>query len=203
MRLLSAAAPAGSRCARASMAENRDRLPPIPREAMAPEQQRAADTLVRGRRGALFGPFVPLLRSPELLDRAQRLGEYLRYDSALPSRLRELAILVTARHFRQAYEWHVHAPAAVDAGLAPATIAEIAAGRRPHSLEADEAVVHDFCAELHSRHEVRDETYAAALGLLGERGLVDLTGVCGYYGLLALVMNAARTPLPEGAAAPW
>lgn len=185
------------------MNANRDRLPPLERDAMTPDQQRAADALVRGRRGALFGPFVPLLRSPELLDRAQRLGEYLRYDSALPVRLRELAILVTARHFRQAYEWHVHAPAALEAGLAAAAIAELAAGRRPRSLGADEAVVHDFCAELHTHHEVRDETYAAALALLGERGVVDLCGLCGYYGLLALVMNAARTPLPEGAAAPW
>ena len=185
------------------MTDERDRLPPIPREAMTPEQQRAADALVRSRRGALFGPFVPLLRSPELLDRAQRLGEYLRYDSALPSRLRELAILVTARHFRQAFEWHVHAPAGIDAGLAAGTIAEIAAGRRPQPVKADEAVVYEFCAELHTRHEVRDETYAAALALLGERGVVDLCGVCGYYGLLALVMNAARTALPEGAAAPW
>ena len=185
------------------MTDERDRLPPVPREAMTPEQQRAADELVRGRRGALFGPFVPLLRSPELLDRTQRLGEYLRYDSAVPARLRELAILVTARHFRQAYEWHVHAPAAESAGLAPAIIAELAAGRRPQSLGDDEAVVHDFCSELHTRHEVDDARYAAALALLGERGIVDLCGICGYYGLLALVMNAARTPLPEGAAAPW
>lgn len=186
-----------------SMTESRDRLPPLERDEMTPEQRRAADELVRGRRGALFGPFVPLLRSPELLGRAQRLGEYLRYDSALPARLRELAILVTARHFRQAYEWHVHAPAGIEAGLAPETLADIAANRRPQAPRADEAVVHDFCLELHTRHEVRDETYAAALALLGEHGLIDLCGVCGYYGLLALVMNTARTPLPEGATAPW
>ncbi|HYK25879.1 MAG TPA: carboxymuconolactone decarboxylase family protein [Steroidobacteraceae bacterium] len=185
------------------MTDERDRLPPIRHEAMTPEQRRAAEALVRGRRGALFGPFVPLLRSPELLDRAQRLGEYLRYDSAVPVRLRELAILVTARHFRQAFEWHVHAPAGIEAGLASDTVAEIAAGRRPQSLRPDEAVVYDFCIELHTAHEVRDETYAAALALLGEHGIVDLCGVCGYYGLLALVMNAARTPLPEGASAPW
>jgi len=185
------------------MIDTSDRLPLLSRDEMTPEQQRAADALVRGRRGALFGPFVPLLRSPELLDRAQRLGEYLRYDSALPARLRELAILVTARHFRQAYEWHVHAPAGIEAGLAPETLAGIAADDRPPSMRADEAVIHDFCSELHVRHEVSDATYAAALTLLGERGLVDLCGVCGYYGLLALVMNAARTPLPEGAAPPW
>jgi 4-carboxymuconolactone decarboxylase len=185
------------------MSPKPDRLPPIPAEEMTPAQRRAADALAGGRRGALFGPFVPMLRSPELMDRAQRLGEYLRYDSAMPARLRELAILVTARHFRQAYEWHVHAPAAAEAGLAAPTIAGIASGRRPDTLEADEAVVYDFCAELHGRHRVSDATYAGALALLKETGVIDLCGVCGYYGLLALIMNAARTPLPQGAAAPW
>lgn len=180
-----------------------DRLPPIPAESMTPAQKEAADALTRGRRGALFGPFVPMLRSPELLNRAQRLGEYLRYESALPTRLRELAILVTARHFRQAYEWHVHAPAAAGAGLAAPTIAAIAAQQRPQAMQPDEAVVHDFCVELHTTHAVRDETYSAALALLAEHGVMDLCGVCGYYGLLALIMNTARTPLPEGAAPAW
>ncbi len=180
-----------------------DRLPPIPADELSTDQRRAADALAQGRRGALFGPFIPMLRSPELLDRAQRLGEYLRYDSALPARLRELAILVTARHFRQAYEWHVHAPAAADAGLAPQTLAALAAGRRPEPLQADEAAVYDFCTELHAAYQVSDATYAAALARLGEQGVIDLCGVCGYYGLLALVMNVARTPLPTGARAPW
>lgn len=185
------------------MPTDSDRLPPIPADEMSPAQRRAAEALVRGRRGALFGPFVPMLRSPELMDRAQRLGEYLRYDSAIPARLRELAILVTARHFRQAYEWHVHAPAAAEAGLAAATITAIAAGRRPQGLPADEAAVYDFCTELHGERRVSDATYAAALAVLGDGGLVDLCGVCGYYGLLALIMNVARTPLPPGASTPW
>ena len=185
------------------MSRSPDRLPPIPSDRLTPAQRQAAAGLVQGRRGALFGPFIPMLRSPELLERAQRLGEYLRYESALEPRLRELAILVTARHFGQAYEWHVHAPAAAQAGLASESIATLAANRRPASLRPDEAVIHDFCAELHSTHQVSDETYAAALGLLGEHGLVDLCAVCGYYALLALVMNVARTPLPQGAAAPW
>ncbi len=169
---------------------------------LTPEQRRAAETLARGPRGAVFGPFIPLLRSPELLDRAQRLGEYLRYESAIPQRLRELAILLTARHFRQPYEWHVHAPAALRAGLAQQTVEAIAAGRRP-PLAADEATVYDFCTELNGGHAVSDATYGAALELLAEGGVIDLCGLCGYYGLLALVMNAARTPLPDGAAAPW
>ena len=180
-----------------------DRLPPLPPAALTEAQRRAAEALISGRRGALFGPFVPLLRSPELLDRAQRLGEFLRYESAIEPRLRELAILVTARHFRQAYEWHVHAPEAARAGLAPQAIEALAAGEPPRDLKTDEAAVYDFCSEAHREHRVSDATYAAVLQLLGEQGLVDLCGVCGYYGLLALVMNVARTPLPPGAVAPW
>jgi 4-carboxymuconolactone decarboxylase len=180
-----------------------DRLPPIPPDELTPAQRRAAEALTSGPRGALFGPFVPMLRSPELLDRAQRLGEYLRYDCAVPPRLRELAILMTARHFSQPYEWHVHAPAAAQAGLDAAVIAAIAARRRPPSTQADEAVVYEFCRELHDRHAVSDDTYAAALRLLGAQGVMDLCGVCGYYGLLALVMNVARTPLPAGCETPW
>jgi 4-carboxymuconolactone decarboxylase len=185
------------------MSQEPERLPPIPSGEMTAAQCSAAEALVRGRRGALFGPFVAMLRSPELLERAQRLGEYLRYDSAIPARLRELAILITARHFRQAYEWHVHAPAAAQAGLASATIAAIAAGRRPQTLPPDESVVYEFCVQLLTEHEVRDPTYADARALLEEQGLVDLCGVCGYYGMLALFMNVARTALPEGAAEPW
>jgi 4-carboxymuconolactone decarboxylase len=184
------------------MPRSLDRLPPIPSEELTPAQRRAADALIQGRRGALFGPFVPMLRSPELLERAQHLGEYLRYQSALEPRLRELAILVTARHFRQTYEWHVHASAAAQAGLSEQTLAALVEGRRPHPLAPDEAVIYDFCTELHRTHQVGDETYAATLALLGEQGLVDLCAVCGYYGLLALVMNVARTALPEGAGAP-
>jgi 4-carboxymuconolactone decarboxylase len=180
-----------------------DRLPPIPLEDLTPAQQRAAEALTRGPRGALFGPFVPLLRSPELLDRAQRLGEYLRYESSISQRLRELAILLTARHFGQRYEWHVHAPVAVQAGLAAPVIAAIAARRRPETMQTDESVIYEFCTQLHERHAVSDAAYAAALGLIGERGVMDLCGVCGYYGLLALVMNVARTPLPPGSDVPW
>jgi 4-carboxymuconolactone decarboxylase len=179
-----------------------DRLPPLADEAMTPAQRRAAEALVRGPRGAVFGPFVPLMRSPELLERTQRLGEYLRYDSAIPQRLRELAILITARHYDQAYEWHVHAPTAVGAGLSSAVIAAVAAGRTPTPMQSDEATVHAFCTQLHGEHGVSDATYAQALALLGEAGLIDLCGVCGYYGLLALVLNVARTPLPAGVV-PW
>jgi len=179
-----------------------DRLPPLAPEVLTDAQQRAAAALVSGRRGALFGPFIPLLRSPQLLDRTQRLGEYLRYDCAIPQRLRELAILITARHYDQAFEWHVHAPAAAATGLAASVITAIAGQVAPALMQPDEAVVYAFCSELHIEHAVCDATYARALALLGEAGVVDLCGLCGYYGLLALVLNVARTPLPEGIT-PW
>jgi 4-carboxymuconolactone decarboxylase len=181
------------------MSQEAERLPPIAPEQLTQEQRAALDAFVSGRRGALFGPFIALLRSPELLNRSQHLGEYLRYDSAVPVRLRELAILITARHFDQAYEWHVHAPAALAAGLTPAVLGELAAAERPAALGPDERAVYEFCRELNATHRVCDETYAAALAHLGECGLLDLIGICGYYGLLALVMNVARTALPEGA----
>jgi len=180
-----------------------ERLPPLPEAALTVAQRTAAAALVAGRRGALFGPFVPLLRSPQLLDRAQRLGEYLRYESGVPVRLRELAILLTARHYRQAYEWHVHAPAASQAGLAASLIDAIGTGKPPAAMTAEEATVYEFCGQLLQAHTVDDPTYAAALALLGEAGVVELCGICGYYGLLALVMNVARTALPAGARAPW
>ncbi|HTV52829.1 MAG TPA: carboxymuconolactone decarboxylase family protein [Steroidobacteraceae bacterium] len=179
-----------------------DRLPPLAPEALSAAQRSAAEELAAGRRGALFGPFIPLLRSPELLSRAQRLGEYLRYESALPARLRELAILVTAQHYRQAYEWHVHAPLAAAAGISAPLIAAIGRGERPERLDAAEAEIHDFCRELHRAHRVSDARYAAVQARHGEMGLIDLVGICGYYGLLALVLNVARTPLPEGASPP-
>ncbi len=183
--------------------QNPERLPPIPSEQMTAAQRRAAEAVARSRRGALYGPFVAMLRSPELLDRAQQLGDYLRYDCAIPARLRELAILLTARHFRQAFEWHVHAPLAAQAGLAPATIADIAAGLRPQALQPGESVVYDFCVQLLTEYQVHDATYAEAHRLLEEQGLIDLCGVVGYYGMLAMVMNVARTALPRGVTAPW
>jgi 4-carboxymuconolactone decarboxylase len=180
-----------------------ERLPAIPDSELSSAQRRAAAALAAGRRGAVFGPFIALLRSPELLERTQRLGEYLRYDSALPARLRELAILITARHYRQSYEWWVHAPEAARAGLRAGLIDALAAGGRPEELQPEEAVIYDFCTELHGAHTVTDATYEAARGLLGEMGLIDLCALCGYYALLALVMNVARTALPAGAGAPW
>jgi 4-carboxymuconolactone decarboxylase len=179
-----------------------DRMPPIPPECYSPAQARAAAELVSGPRGAVFGPFVPLLRSPDLLSPLQKAGEYLRYRSALEPRLSELAILIVSRRWAQQVEWHIHAPIAASVGLAAQTIAALSEGRRPDTLAPDEAVVHDFLQELLDNRSVSDVTYGRAVELFDERGVVDLVGICGYYSLLAMLMNVARTPLPDGTAPP-
>ena len=174
-----------------------DRMPPIADIDLTADQQAAAKELASGPRGAVFGPFVPLLRSPELMRRVQKTGEYLRYASALPPRLSEFVILIVSRWWSQGFEWHVHSKIAVEVGVAEETIEAISEGRRPPAMTPEEEIVYDFCTELHVNHAVSDASYAKMLALFGERGVIDLTGLCGYYGLLAMVMNVARTPVPE------
>jgi 4-carboxymuconolactone decarboxylase len=175
-------------------------MPPIPPARLTPAQRTVAQEIADGRRGGVYGPFVPALRSPELTRRLQALGEYLRYDHTLAPRLREMAILLTAREWSQEFEWAIHAPIALDTGLAPDVVDAIAAGRRPPAMREDEAILHDFVGELLRRHEVGDETYARAVQAFGEQGVIDLVGAVGYYATLAMIMNVARTPLPPGAA---
>jgi 4-carboxymuconolactone decarboxylase len=179
-----------------------DRLPPLPPEHWDLEQREAADEVIRGPRGALVSPFVPLLRSPEVMTHAQRMGEYLRYRSAVGLRLSELAILVTARHWSQQVEWAIHAPIALQAGLEQETIDAIAEGRAPQSMPADDALVYGFCHELHQNKGIADATWTAAVARFGERGAVDLLAIAGYYTFLSMVMNGARTSVPPSAVAP-
>jgi 4-carboxymuconolactone decarboxylase len=171
----------------------RDRLPAIPQEELTAEQRVAVGELEASRRGGVIGPFIPALRSPELTRRLQRVGEYLRYDAALPPKLREMAILLTAPEWRQGFEWHVHAPIAAQAGLHADVIAAIAEGRTPSPMDQGESLVYDFFAQLNRDHAVSDTTYAAAVAELGEKGVVDLVGVIGYYTTLAMLMNVAQT----------
>ena len=174
-----------------------DRMPPIADTDLTPAQREAAAELAKGPRGAVFGPFVPLLRSPELMRRVQKAGEYLRYHSALPPRLSEFVILLVSRWWSQGFEWHVHAKIAAEVGVAKTTIEAIAEGRRPMSMSDEEEIVYEFCMELHINQSVSDQSYARMLGLFGERGIIDLTGLCGYYGMLAMVMNVAQTSVPQ------
>ena len=174
-----------------------DRLPPIPETSLTPAQRAAAEELTKGPRGKLAGPFVPLLRSPELMARVQKVGEYLRFESALPDRIKELAILVTARRWDQGYEWSFHLPLALKSGVTRETAEAIAGGKRPPGLTAAEAAAYDLLEELLATKTVGEKAYAVALDAFGEAGVVDLVALGGYYGLLALVMNAAGTPAPD------
>jgi 4-carboxymuconolactone decarboxylase len=179
-----------------------DRLPPVPPERWTPEQRREAEELINGPRGGLISPFVPMLRSPELMAHAQRMGEYLRYRSAIGLRLSELAILLVARHWTQQVEWAIHAPIALREGIAEATVTAIRRGERPVGLPADEAAVYDFSSELLREQHVSDATWRRAVAAFGEHGVVDIVGINGYYGFLAMLMNAAQTPAPVSSVVP-
>lgn len=133
---------------------------------------------------------------------AQAMGEYLRYRNAIGTRLSELAILVTARQWNQQVEWAIHAPIAQQQGISPDIINAISLGERPKVMSDDDALVHDFCIELHQQKTVSDRVYSAALQRFGEHGVVDLIGINGYYTFLAMVMNAAQTAVPVSVAKP-
>lgn len=189
------------------------RFKPIPLENLTPEQRVLADAIRSGPRGAvknsaaakpgpLGGPFNVWLRSPGIGNIVQSLGAEIRFRSSLPSRLNELAILVTARHWTSQYEWLAHHRLALEAGLDPAVGADIAQGRRPANMSEDEAIVYDFSRELHDTQGVSDATYKAALDRFGERGVMDLIAVNGYYVLVSMTLNVDRTPLPGGAKPP-
>ena len=137
-----------------------------------------------------FGPFVDLLVSPELMTRVGALGEYLRYRSALAPRLSELAILVTAAAWQQTFEWEIHAPIALKEGIPQATLDALWSGAMPRNLEPDQQALYDLCTELHRDHLVTPATHDRAVAALGERGAMDAIGICGYYALLAMVLNA-------------
>ncbi len=167
---------------------------------MSPEQRAMIENVLAGPRNSLGGPFNVLLRSPEMGDRLQEFGATMRFLDSIPATLRELAIIVTARHWSSEYEWQAHARAAAAAGLDASIIKAIAEGRRPDGLKADEKAVYDFSTELLTTHQVSDATFAAARQSLGERGLVDLMALMGYYQTVAMMLNVDRYPLPAGAA---
>jgi 4-carboxymuconolactone decarboxylase len=175
------------------------RFKPLSLDEMAPEQRRVAESIVAGPRKALGGPFSALIYSPETGDRAQKLGEQVRFHNSLPDKLKELAILVVARHWTAQYEWYVHQRLALAAGLNPTVAADIAAGKRPAGLQADERAIYDFAAELLETKEVRDATFKAVADRFGEKGVVDLICTLGYYGLVSMVLNVNRFPIPKEA----
>jgi 4-carboxymuconolactone decarboxylase len=181
-----------------------DRLPPIPADKLTPAQKKAVELLVATPRGAAgpTGPFIPLLRSPELMNRLQAVGEYLRFHNSIPQKLVEMTTIMAARQFAQQYEWDSHYPLALKAGLPADAANAIAVGRRPDNLAADEELVYTFVAELLENKSVSDPTYARMLAKFGEQGVIDTTGLVGYYSTLAMIMNVARAPGQPGSTAP-
>ena len=183
----------------ASLAIAQDRMPPIAPEKLSDAQKTAIAEFKAARSADVTGPFIPLLRSPEVMTRTRAMGDYLRFRSSLPPRLSEFLILLTARQWTQNYEWNAHEPLARQAGVGAATIAAIAEGRRPDGMTKDEDVLYTLVDELRRLQSVSDATYARAVAAFGEPGVVDALGITGYYTLLAMVLNTARTPMPPGA----
>lgn len=176
-----------------------DRFKPLKYGQLTPEQRMLADDVLGGDRGSMNGPYNVLLRSPEMGDLAQKYGAYTRFHSSLPHKINEFAILITARFWNSQYVWYSHHKYALQAGLRPAVIESLAAGNRPTSMQPDEQIVYDFCNELLKSKQVSDRTFSAAVDNLGERGVVDLIGVVGYYHLVSMLLNVDRYPLPQGA----
>lgn len=175
------------------------RLPTVP-PAEYDDEQRAAAASFRALRGTdPFGPYEALMHSPKLMLLAQSVGEYLRYHSGIGTTLSELAILMVARHWSQDFEWYAHAPIAAEVGISAETIAAIRDGRRPDAMSDDEAIVFDFTTELHQFKRVSDTTWTRAEQRFGKPAVVDLVGISGYYGFLAMQMNACRYAPPGGA----
>ena len=175
-----------------------DRMPPIAAGKMTPAQKKSIAALAatpRGSTGAA-GPWVPLVRSPELMDRIQAVGEYLRFHNTIPQKLVEMTILMTSRRLMNQYEWNAHYPLALKQGLKMDVARAIADGRRPSGLVEEEEMVWDFNDELIHNQGVSDATYAQVLKRFGEQGVVDLTVITGYYSTIGLMMNVARTPAP-------
>ena len=177
-----------------------DRLPTIPPAAYDDAQKAAAESFLAARKTPVFGPFEPLMYSPDLMTVSRQMGDYLRYKPSIGTTLSEFVIIVTAREWTQDYEWQLHAGIAAKQGISAETIAAIADGRRPPHLTDDEAICYDFVQELHRTHRVSDATYARAVARFGEKGTVDIIGITGYYTYLAMVLNTSRYPVPAGAA---
>lgn len=189
------------------------RLGPVPVETMTEAERKVFDGITGGARardsasvfmneqGVLRGPFNAMLRSPEIGDLVQKTGAAIRYESIIPGDLRELAILICGRHWRANYEWHAHAPLAAKAGLPQQVIDDLLAGKAP--TDPAQKTVHDFVEALQKKNRVDDATYQAAFDLLGERGVVELVFLTGYYALISHVLNAFDVPVPSGFPVPF
>jgi 4-carboxymuconolactone decarboxylase len=174
------------------------RFQPLSYDTMTPAQKTLVDDILSGPRTSLDGPFNVLLRSPEMGDLAQKWGAQMRYHSSLPPRLSEFVILITASHWTAQFEWQAHKKIALAAGLSPAIIDSLAIGKHPASMQPDEQAVFNFCTEAIVMKQVSDATFEAAKAKFGERGVVDMMGVMGYYQFVSMMLNVDRYPLADG-----
>jgi 4-carboxymuconolactone decarboxylase len=175
-----------------------ERMPALPMETMNEAQKTAAQELIAGPRGAVFGPFIPLLRSPELMSRLQKVGEYIRFHSALETRISEFVMLIVSRQWTQQFEWCMHYPLALKAGVRQDVLDALAEGCRPANMAHDEETAYDFCEELARTHGVSDPTYGRAVTTFTEPGVIDMIALVGYFSTVSMVMNVARTPPLQG-----
>lgn len=176
-----------------------NRFQPLTYEQLTPQQKAVADKVLSGQiQGGTGGPLNVLLRNPDVAEGVARFGEYIRFKSTLPMKLNELAALITTRHWTAQFPFLVHHRSAVQAGLNESIITAIAEGRRPASMQKDEQVVYDFVTGLLKTTQISDANFAAAKELLGERNMIELLGVVGYYQIVSMVLNTDRYPLPDG-----
>jgi len=180
-----------------------ERMAEIPLDKMTPAQRGVAEAIMSGPRKGMNGPFNAWLRSPELADRLQKVGEYLRFNTSLDKRVNEMAIIMTAQAWGSQYEWYAHAPLALKAGLDPSIVEAIGAGRKPEKMKDDEAIVWEFTTQLRRDHAVNDEIYAKAVAKFGEQGVMDLIAVNGYYDVVSMTLNVARVAPPAGEELPF
>ena len=179
------------------------RLPQLTEDKLDGAQRALLSAMRAGPRGdrvRLGGPFGVYMHAPGYGGLQQELGAFVRFNTSLPPRLSEFAILCTARLWRAQYEWHAHAPIAEKAGVKPQAIADLRAGRVPRKAAADERAIFDFVQELYKKRRVGDRVYKRVHGFLGDRGMVELVGLLGYYVSVSMILNVFNVPLPDGAA---
>jgi 4-carboxymuconolactone decarboxylase len=184
----------------ASRAEEVVRFAPLKPEELTPAQKAWADELAAPPRNGKISnpPYRAYIRSPELAPRLTAVAEYLRWHSSLPPRLSELAILITAREWTAQYEWYAHYPHAIEGGLDPKVIAAIAAGKRPETMKDDETALYDLVTALYRDKKVSDAVYKAALDHFGERGIMDIIGIVGFYGITSMTLITMQAGAPDG-----
>lgn len=179
-----------------------ERFPAIPPEAMTPRQRAVYDEICAGPRGSLIGPFQVLLHAPELESRVHRIGEYLRFECSLPKDVIELVVLFTATRWKCHFEWAIHSEIGRKYGLGEATLDALHAGREPASMTPQQSAAWHFVQDVHRTGEASDASFAAAAGLFGREGVLELLALCGYYSTLAMILNTARFMPDQGRSYP-